>query len=83
MYMYAWVRVRAAQPRLHGPSKRGSLELLKVDRSLVSQPASSPRVAVPRWRRRRAGSATPSDGWGHPAMPESRLTGHSARARRR
>ena len=30
-----------------------------------------------------AGPATPSDGWGHPAMPESRLTGHSARARRR
>eukprot|EP01048_Picozoa_sp_COSAG05_P004624 COSAG05_NODE_256_length_12752_cov_5.614795_3_plen_134_part_00 len=47
---------------------------MKVDRSLVSQPASQqpPRVAVPRWRRRRAGPATPSDGWGHPAMPESR-----------
>ena len=33
--------------------------------------------------RRRAGPATPPDGGGHPAMPESRLTGHSARARRR
>ena len=50
------------------------------------EPASSPRgaargpAAMPR---RRAGPATPPDGWGHPAMPESRLTGHSARARRR
>ena len=44
------------------------------------QPPTATRAAVPRWWRRRAGPATPSDGGGHPAMPESRLMGHSTRA---
>ena len=44
-----------------------------IARSSASQQPARGRDAM---ARRRAG-------WGHPAMPESRLTGHSARARRR